>query len=198
MDLETYILENFTTIEKEWFKRLIETYPPDTTQFLRRQKDAMANPVGSSVRQGMEGVLKCLVDGARSIESGRMVLNREKLGPFLDRIIRIRALQNFSPSDSLYFIIELRNIFRSRLAKAKGLSEEDKTALELAMEEMLFLGFDIYTTCRERLFEIKVKDEQRKNYMLLRKANIICETEEDGTELPDLRDSGNKDQSEER
>ena len=39
-------------IVEKWFDRIIETYPEDTSKFLKREKDPFANPVRSTILQG--------------------------------------------------------------------------------------------------------------------------------------------------
>jgi hypothetical protein len=185
MSLEDVILENRSTIINKWFNHIIEGYPADAAQFIRRQSDAFANPIGSSIRDGAEWI----VDGlARDAASGR--LDEEKMRPLLDRIIRIRALQDYSPSQSLRFIPALKGIIRDvtgRDVRRKGL-EKELASVEAMIDELLFLGFDVYSACRDRLGEIKLKDEQRRIHLLLRRAKIICEREGIDLDLPDLRE----------
>lgn len=179
MTIEKYIADKRATLLGRWFQLVIDTYPPDTVQFLKRQKDAMANPVGSSTRDGLDGILKELAQGGPC----------ERFAPFLDRIIRIRAVQSFTPSQAVGFVPGLKGIIRDVLGKEieeKGLAPE-LTALDARIEELTLLAFDLYVACRDKLNEIRLNDEKRRLHMLLRRANLLCETEEE-THLPDFRD----------
>ena len=193
MDLEDILKRNKSSIINKWFEVVIQSYPEDTAQFLRRQKDAMANPVGASVREGMDGIMDGLIQAVHAPERG---LDRERMIPFLDRIVRIRALQKFTPSESLTFIPALKGILRKSLKNEIG--EADHRALDDAVDEVLWMAFDVFVECRERLHDIRVRDEQRRLHMLLRQANLICETEGDPADLPDSRDSGHATNHEER
>ena len=53
----------------------------------------------------------------------------EAMGPLLDKVIRIRAVQDFSPSSSLAFIFDLKKI-------ARGVLEEEMAAGEVSREEL--------------------------------------------------------------
>lgn len=180
MTLENLLAEKKSTILKKWFALLSETYPPDTAKFLKKQKDKFANPVGEAIIYGLEGIYDELRGG----------MDPEKLAHFLDRIIRVRALQKFTPSQGLNFIFQLKGLIREVLDKdiqKKGLFEE-VTGMDVRIDKLALLAFDLYAACREKLYDIKVNDEKRKLHMLLRKANLLIEVGEAEVELPDFRD----------
>ena len=132
------------------------------------------------------------MDGlARSTAAG--TIDPDQMQPLLDRIIRVMALRDFSPSQSLRFIPALKIILgevTARDVKKKGLGEE-MAVVDAMVDELLFLGFDIYAACRDKLGEIRLKDEQRRIHTLLRRARIICEREGIDLEIPDLRPAKN-------
>ncbi|MDY6851254.1 MAG: RsbRD N-terminal domain-containing protein [Thermodesulfobacteriota bacterium] len=179
MKIEDLLAKKKSTILKRWFALLAETYPPDTSKFLKKQKDKFANPVGEAVIYGLEGVYDELRGG----------MDAERLAHFLDRIIRVRALQKFTPSQGLNFIFQLKGLIREVLNKdiqKEGLFEE-MTVMDVRIDKLALLAFDVYAACLEKLYEIRVNDEKRKLHMLLRKANLLIEVEEAEVELPDLR-----------
>ena len=129
-----------------WFQAVADSYPDETTAFLGRRANRFANPVGHAVRQGLEGVVGSLVAGAPD----------EELASHLDEIIRIRAVQKFSPSEAIAWVFALRPIVRD-LRGDKGESG-DIAGLDEAVERLAKLAMDIYMSCRETLFEIRVKE----------------------------------------
>lgn len=159
---------------------MLDSYPADTSRFLRKQKDTFANPVGGALREGLDGLLTGLFQSAES----------QELSPFLDRIIRVRAVQNFSPAQALIFIFQLKRIIRDVLGdvESRGLAEEF-SALDRRIDDLALQAFDVYAACREKLYEIRLNDETRRLHLLLRRARLIVEREGDGVDLPDLRDS---------
>ena len=200
MDFAELLLTKRSAIINKWFDYIVETYPPDTVTFLRRQKDAMANPVGSSIRDGLAGVIDCLIAGVQGRDITEYSVDWNALEPHFDRIVRIRALQNFAPSQSVRFAAELDRILWRVLAKEakdQGLETELK-ALTALMGDFIFLAFDVYAACRERLFDIRVKDEQRRVALLLRRANIVTDIDKPEYDLPDLREDRSETNHEER
>ncbi|OHE59571.1 MAG: hypothetical protein A2Z47_16140 [Thermodesulfovibrio sp. RBG_19FT_COMBO_42_12] len=170
MRLDNLLTHKRSTILKKWFNVVIETYPPETAVFLKKQKDRFANPVGSSILQGIEGIFEDLLRG----------IDHEKVPTFLDNIIRIRAVQDFSPSQAIVFIFLLKQVIREELRKEiseNGLFEELLT-LESRIDELALLAFDIFMQCREKIYDIKAMELNNQTYSLLKRARLIIDLEE--------------------
>ncbi len=170
MRLEKLLTHKKPTILKKWFNVVIETYPPETAVFLKKQKDRFANPVGSSILQGIEGIFESLLQG----------IDHEKVPTFLDNIIRIRAVQDFSPSQAIVFVFLLKKVIREELRKEireNGLSGE-LLALESRIDDLALLAFDIFMQCREKIYDIKAMELNNQTYSLLKRAKLVIDLEE--------------------
>jgi hypothetical protein len=106
MEINLLLLENKQKILKKWFDLISETYPPDTTSFLKGQKNRFDNPVGYTISEGIEVLFEELLRG----------VDYDRVSPFLDNIIRIRAIQDFTPSQALGFVFLLKKVIREELA----------------------------------------------------------------------------------
>jgi hypothetical protein len=180
MSLESLLQQKKSAIVARWYDSIIESYPPDTAKFLRRQKDRFANPVAYALSEGIEGLFDELLRG----------IDPDRVSPFLDKIIRIRAIQEFSPSQSVAFVFLLKNVIRGELKsdiRAEPASEE-LLLFEARIDELALLAFDIYMQCREKIYQIKADDVRRMTFNLLRRAKMICELPE---EEPDQGDNDN-------
>ena len=62
MVLAKLLARQKANIVKAWFDRLINSYPPDTAQFLKSQKDQFANPVGFTAQESMQGLFDLMLD----------------------------------------------------------------------------------------------------------------------------------------
>lgn len=157
MRLESLLVRNKHKIIDDWFNLLVETYPADSAQFLKRENDPFANPVGSSARSGLEAIFNELAEG----------MDPQPLTDFLDPIIRIRAVQNFSPSQAVGFIFLLRKAIRKNISKEISSQETlpELSEFETKIDELALLAFDIYMECREKLYQLKEKE--MKNGSLL-------------------------------
>jgi hypothetical protein len=150
--LADLIAKNENLILKKWFDSVVETYPVETKRFLLGKGDRFANPVAASISEGMTGIVQGLVAGED--------LNSSDFPEFLDRIIRIRAVQDFSASEALGFIFILKRVVRDILGKEireQALAEE-LVSLESNIDRLTLLAFDKYTECREKIFEIRIRE----------------------------------------
>ncbi|MFZ5448766.1 MAG: RsbRD N-terminal domain-containing protein [Thermodesulfobacteriota bacterium] len=164
MNLTTHLTEKKPAILGRWLTIVFESYPPETAIFLQKEKDRFDNPVGFRISQGMEGLYNSLIQD----------FDRERVLAFLDEVIRIRALQNFTPSQALAFIFLLKNVIREELADEIGKENLGGEVLELEsrIDGLALLGFDVYTKRQEKLCEIRVDEIKRKISGLMRKAGI--------------------------
>ena len=101
-------------------------------------------------------------------------MERDQVLTYLDEIIRIRALQNFTPSQALAFIFLLKIVIREELAGE--ILKENLAAeildLESRIDGLALLGFDVYTKRREKIYEIKADEAKRRVSGLMRKTGL--------------------------
>ena len=149
------------SIVEKWFDRILDTYPEDTSKFLKREKDPFANPVRHSILQGIEGVYdELLEEGERP----------EALNTFLDNVIRIRSVQDFSPSQALAFIYHLKTVIRDVLGKEirEGHLYDQLFYMESRVDALALRAFDVYMGCREEIYELRVNEVKRQREQALR------------------------------
>lgn len=174
MNLNDLLVERKSTIVKRWFKSIISNYPADASNFLVKQKDRFLNPVGNTISQNIEALFDEIIHDATS----------EKVYPYLNDIIKIKAVQNFSPSKAVSFISLLKQVVRKELGndiREHRLADELK-AFESQLDDLTLLCFDIYMKCREMIFDIRVNEIKTMTYRLLKKANLVYEVEEQASD----------------
>jgi hypothetical protein len=175
MRLKNLLLKKKSAILKRWFNMILEGYPSDTSNFLKKQKNRFSNPVGYIISEGIEGLFEGILQGFDS----------DKVSTFLDSIIRIKAVQDFSPSQAISFIFLLKTVIRQELKdeiKDDGISEE-LLALESQIDGLALLSFDIYMKRREKIYELKTNEVKNMTYRLLQRSNLICEIQENESDL---------------
>jgi len=179
MDLEKFLTQNKSSILKKWFNSILDTYPAETANMLKKEKNQFANPVGSTIYQGMDGLYQELIKG----------IDPETISPFLDRIIRIRAIQDFSPSRAIAFVFTLKDLVRAQMEGADtrqdALSTSDMALFETRIDQLALIAFDIYMQCREQLYEIRVDEVKNRSHRLLQRANLLAEIPEQEPESKD-------------
>ena len=168
MVIENLLAQKKTVIVKDWFNLIAESYPADTSQFLKTKKDAFANPVGKTILNGLEAVFNELLSG----------MDDKAITSFLDPIIRIRAVQTiFSPSQATAFIFDLKKVVRKNFKKEIKENSIPKELLifESKIDRLCLIAFDIYSECREKIYQLKVDTERNKIYSAFARAGLITD-----------------------
>ena len=154
MGVKNLLLQNRSAIVQKWFDRIVKTYPANSQKFIKQQKDRFANPVGSIILQGIEGLYEELL---REMDS-------EKVTKYLDPVMRIQAVQGFSPSEALSFIPSLKKIVREELSREiqERRLLEDLGEFESRIDRLTLLAFDSYMKCREKIYEIRLGELRKR------------------------------------
>ncbi|MFC2017272.1 RsbRD N-terminal domain-containing protein [Chloroflexota bacterium] len=158
--LDRFLLQKKVAILERWRLLILDTYPADGSRFFKQEKDRFANPIGSIISEGIEALYDELV--------GEM--NQDNLFNCLDSIIRVRAVQDFPPSDAIAFIPLLKRVVREELGgeiKERRLFE-DILKFESRIDDMMLLTLDIYMKCREQIHEIRIKELKEERDGVLR------------------------------
>ena len=148
MNIESLLAPKKKAIIQKWIDQVLDSYgSPD---FFKKQKDCFANPIGATISVGLQNLFAILVEEKDLAEAA---------GP-LEDIIKIRAVQDFSPSAAVSFVYLLKNIVRHELAREKSREEVLSTLAQLdtRIDTMALMAFDFYMNCRERLHQIRIKE----------------------------------------
>ncbi|MDM8526551.1 RsbRD N-terminal domain-containing protein [Desulfococcaceae bacterium HSG8] len=165
--LKNALVKKKKAIIKKWFDTVVDTYPPDTSRFIKSQKDPFANPVGNTTFHGLKALFDELVNG----------MDYETINSFLDPIIRIRAVQDFSPSKAIGFIFLLKKIIRESLKEASS-GDEEYHMFDERIDKLGLIAFDIYVGCREKIYEIKSNEFKNRTFSAFERAGLIKEGKE--------------------
>jgi hypothetical protein len=171
MSLKDFLRKKRSPIVKKWCDIVLETYPQESQSFFKKQKDRFANPVGQTISEGIASIYDEL------LEEGDF----DKISLFLDNIIRVRAIQDFSPSQAIGFLFELKKIVKEELKDEiwDGQITEEWAALESRIDALGLLSFDIYAACRQKIADIRVNEVKRHSSRLLKMTGLVYEMPED-------------------
>jgi len=167
MNLEEFLTPKKTAVVNRWFQLLVEEYPFETARFLQREKDRFANPVGYTIYQAITGLFATLLADKE---------DAAKTATCLDAILRIKAVQDFPPSQAIGGILHLKKIIQEELAgeiQAARIPPEEILAFTRRIDELALQAFDIYLACREKIYEIRVNEVKNRTARLLQKANLL-------------------------
>jgi hypothetical protein len=168
MNLSDLLTAKKGVIVDRWIQRIFEGYSAESAIFLRREKDRFDNPLGSRISEGIKGLYDALL--------GEMDTDRV-LG-CLDEVIRIKAVQDFTPSQAVAFIFLIKQIIREQLAvelRENQRISEELLEFEARIDGVALLGFDGFMKRREKLYELKVNEVRNKVSGLLRKSGMSLE-----------------------
>jgi hypothetical protein len=103
----------------------------------------------------------------------------------LDGILRVRAIQDFTPSGAVGFLFEFKQVIRKAL-QGTGPGNGASALLQEAdekLDQLLLTGFDIYSKRREKIYDLRVNEIKRQVARLLERANLVVEIPDS---VPDL------------
>ena len=168
--LEQILTQKKSVIAKYWFDLTTQTYAPDTAEFIKNNKDQFANPVGGAMLNSLNGLLDQLINS----------MDPEAVTSHLDAIIRIRAVQNFTPSQAIAFILSLKKVLRENLTKELRDSRiaSELVTFETKIDRLCLMAFDIYMQCREKIFQIRANETRNRTFKAFARAGLVSEAPE--------------------
>jgi hypothetical protein len=183
MRLESILEQKKASILKKWFEVIVQTYPAETSKFLKTQKDPFANPVGGTFSRGLNALFEELLKE----------LDYETVTAFLDPIIRTRAVQDFTPSQAVAFIFSLKKVIRETLTKEirEGRFLDELFLFESKIDELALIGFNIFMKCREKVYQLKANEIRSKTFRAFERAGLISRTSEEGSDVKESTNNGN-------
>jgi len=159
MELAALLKENRKAILEGWFQRIIGTYPDVTSRFLARQKDRFRNPVGYAITQSIGPIYDQIASA----------MDVEQILEALDGIVRIRSVQDFTPSEAIGFVFQLKAVIRAEIGdRLRYLERWNELAeLESRIDRVALLAFEKYTECRENLHQVRNREVESRAARLL-------------------------------
>lgn len=143
---------------ERWIEGILSGYPDEAARFLASKEDPFANPVGEGLRAEVGRLLDAVIDEG----------DPDTLLESLDRVIRVRAVQDFTPAGAVGFLLDLKPLAR------EFVNEEDRAALaqfDSGVDRVLLAAFDVYSRCREQMFEIRVDAIKRQSITVIERLN---------------------------
>lgn len=175
MDLENLLNSHRPNIIKKWRDLILASYPESTQRFLVKEKSQFANPVGHIIERDIETLYDELVKGE----------GIDKISLCLDNILRIRAVQDFKPSHAISFVLGLKKVIREELEgkRVENGFWSQLQAFDTRVDEVALLAFDIFSKCRQKIYDIRVNEVKNQVGRLLERANLIVEIPENESGL---------------
>lgn len=156
MKLEEALHNNRYKIVDRWVEYTLETYK--ASQFFTREKDSFANPVGGTIRDSLKKIFSLLTQNQET------AAYKEPLS----RLMHLRSVQDFTPSQAVAPLNAVKHITRDVLAADKETKPliEELYDFEFSVDLAVLAAFDLYVECREKIYKIRV-DEIRSGKQIL-------------------------------
>ena len=158
--MQDLLKKHRAAILKRWFDLILETYPANTAPLMRKEQNQFTNPVGSTFSREIKLLFKQLCEG---IQNGECQAS-------LDAILKIRSVQDFSPSKAVGFIFQLKKAIEETLKSeiCRKQDIEEWLAFQSRIDALALQAFDIYMDCREKICEIRVNQAKAEKEMAFR------------------------------
>lgn len=173
MDLAEGFRNHREKILNKWVEYTLSTYL--SSGFFLKETDKFANPVGGNIREALGNLLLLLMKGA----------DPKEFIPPLERIISIRAVQEFTPSQAVSWLNAVKHITREVFAADKERSQlvNQLYDYEFAVDLAMLAAFDIYMQYRERLYQVRIAEIRTGNHIL---TDSKCPSQMLSAEIPNF------------
>ncbi len=154
------LTEAFTEKRKEilslWVERTLNSYT--SPGFFKKAKDPFANPVGVNTSDALHSIYDLLLSNAEP----------EAYQKPLDTIVRIRAVQEITPSQAVAPLLELKWVVKQVLKSDRKTSSllADLDNFDCEVDRIALIAFDIYTACREQVYRGRIRELKSGSYLL--------------------------------
>jgi hypothetical protein len=141
-----------------WFRRIAATYPRVMESFLTAVQDRFRNPVGHAIAAAVDPILEQVATD----------MDERALGGALDELLKIRSVQDFSPSRAVGFVFALKHAIRELAGPSAD--PEKLRAIDDRIDRVALMAFDCYSHHRERMHDIRANEMRARTMRLLERA----------------------------
>ncbi len=147
MELSEALTEKKKDILALWIERTLDSYA--APEFFKKANDPFANPVGSNISTGLTAIYEALLAGT------------PEAYPYpLDQVVRIRAVQEFTPSQAVAPFLELKWVIKQIFSGDKNTRPllGNLDTLDCEIDRIALAAFDLYSECREQLYRNRIHE----------------------------------------
>lgn len=147
--LNETLAEKRNGIVRKWLELVAQTHPAGMN--LLRDTDRFTNPVRYIFAEALETLYDEVIEGRA---------DSEKSLKALDAMLKVRAVQDFTPAQAVGFVFLLKQAIRESLqSELKDYrTAQDLVGLEKRIDQLALAAFDMYMKCREQIFEVRVSE----------------------------------------
>lgn len=163
MKLKDFLKQHQKGIINRWFDAFLESYPHETYRYFSRTDKQFSNPVGFTVFEELQILYKEIIGD----------FDKDKVSGSLDKIVKIRAVQDFSPADAVAFLFDLKNIVIEEATGEGALLNDiaDFREFDTIVDKCACMSFDIYMKALEKLYDIRANEIRNRSFRIIDRLN---------------------------
>jgi len=162
MSLVSYLIEKKTKLFDKWKEVSLLPFQESSTFF--KNTAQFANPVSWATEKDLNLIYDSITG----------LLDAKSTDKALDGIVRLRAVQEASPSESVKFLYNFKKLLKDqfkdfdklKLKSGEIISLQEFVEMDLLIDNLIYRAFDLYMNCREQLFKIKLDQISKGNPMM--------------------------------
>lgn len=162
MSVHSQLVDHRGTISERWRTLTLRSYSEDAAGPIRKVRDEFRNPIGHAVSDSLDTLVEGLLGDTPVAE----------MRGTLDRIVRIRAVQELSPSEAVGFVFHAKRAAREALPSGSE-SDPALARFDARIDELALLAFEIWASCREQLLRVQRRAVARQSSQLARLAKRL-------------------------
>ncbi len=165
MSLVEAIAARREELAQKWADLILGTYPEQTQSVWKNNRDRFTNPVGHAILSATSELIPQLLTWN----------DAEAVAKSLETLVKIRAVQDFSPAQAISFVFLLKKLLREQFLaelKARGALEE-LLAFETRVDNLATIAFDLYVRSRDQIARLRVEEIKRAHVSIVRRANML-------------------------
>jgi len=167
MGLTDSIAARSEELAQKWADLVLGTYPEQTQVVWRKNRDQFTNPVGNFILKSTSELIPLLLAWN----------DAEAVARSLEQIVKIRAVQDFTPGQALSFVFLFKKLLRQEFVKELSASGELEELLrfETRIDNLAVIAFDLYVAARDQIARMRVEEVKRAHVNIVRRANLMKE-----------------------
>jgi len=152
-------------LAQKWADLILGTYPEQTQVVWRKNREQFSNPVGNAILKSTSELIPLLITWN----------DAEAVAASLEQIVKIRAVQDFTPGQALSFVFLLKKLLRSEFSEELSRSGQlsDLLRFETRVDNLAIMAFDLYVAARDQIARMRVEEVKRAHVNIVRRANLM-------------------------
>lgn len=152
MNLNKTLNSSKDLILSEWINSVFDTYPVESGKFLKNGKNKFANPVGYNLAKELETLFELILNYSKN--------NNDKIRESLNNLLKIRVVQDFKPSVTINFFLNLKKIIFSKIDGNINQKDDLNELINLfdTIDTIALESIDIFVSLKSKIFEIKASE----------------------------------------